>query len=102
MDDDALDRYGARWLVLRGHRLLLNLVECVKTINEASKRGVDTVQVRLPAVREEELRAVRVWTGVDHGKATSPLVLQDGDKLVLKIAAEDTLSTLAGSSGVAA
>merc|ERR1719263_2345552 len=102
MDDDALDLDRAHWPIFCSHRLLLDLIKRIKTINQAPKRGVDTVQVRLSAVREEKLRTVGVGPGVDHRQTASSFMLQGGDKLVLEIATIDTLSSLTRASRIAA
>ena len=69
--------------------LLLQEVQDVHAANDPSKDGVAAVEVRVAAVRDEKLAAVRVWSGVCHADDAALVVPQRRPDLVVELVAPD-------------
>lgn len=71
--------------VLIVHRNAFHGVKCgVCTINDLAENRILVVQMRLFCIGYEELRLVRVGTGVRHGNDTTIVKLQRGPQFVFE------------------
>lgn len=98
LNDDIVFR-----AILAANWFSLHLVQRVHAVYKPAKDRVDAIQMRLPAIRDEELRTIRVWFPLVRHRQNSPtVVLERRDKFVLEEAAVDAVSPLARTSGIAA
>ena len=101
VDGDGRDADGLLHPVLPVDVHVLEGVEDVHAADDPAEDGVAAVEVRVAAVRDEELTAVRVGPGVGHADDPALVVPQRRPDLVVELAPPDARPALARAQGVA-
>src|SRR6185369_83584 len=84
-DFDALHYDIRDWTITGLRRCLTDFSNHIHTLNDFSEHRMPVIQVRRRGESDEELAAVRVWSGVRHGQNAFGGVLQLRVKLVGKL-----------------
>lgn len=80
---------------------LLQLVQRIEPIDNASEQRILQIQMRLRCVRDEKLAGIRIRSAVRHRHHAAFVVPQIVVELVLELAIPDRCAALAAATGIA-